>query len=94
MSRAQWISGLSLQYLPELREKHGSTPGVVYVIKHFFEQGEDKKACLLVSVLILLPFAQFSVVFNAGQLILLYLGNSSCRNLLTNGKTVIVPKLS
>lgn len=67
------MSGLSFQYLPELREKHGSTPGVVYAIKHFFEQGEDKKACLLVSVLVLLPFAQFSVVFNARQLILFYL---------------------
>lgn len=67
------MSGLSFQYLPEFREKHGSAPGVVYAIKHFFEQGEDKKACLLVSVLTLLPFAQFSVVFNARQLILFYL---------------------
>lgn len=67
------MSGLSFQYPAELRKKHGSTPGVVYGIKYFFDQGEDKKACLLVSVLILLPFSQFAVVFNAGQLIFLYL---------------------
>lgn len=42
-------------------------------IKYFFDQGEDKKACLVVSVLILLPFAQFAAVFNAGQLIFFYL---------------------
>lgn len=67
------MSGLSFQYLPELREKHGSTPGVVYATKYFFEQGEDKKVCLLVLVLILLPFAQFAALFNVGQLILFYL---------------------
>lgn len=73
LSRAQWMSGLSFQYLPELREKHASTPGAVYGIKYFFEQREEKKACLLVLVLILLPFAQFAVVFNAGLLIFFYL---------------------
>lgn len=73
MSRTRWMLGLSFKYLFELREKHGSTPVVVYGIKYFFDQGEDKMACLLVSVLIMLPFAQFSAVFNAGQLIFFYL---------------------
>lgn len=31
------------------------------------------KVCLLVSILILLPFAQFAVVFDAGQLIFFFL---------------------
>lgn len=69
-----------------------SNPGVVYAIKNCSKQGESRQAYVPVSILILLPFAQFIVGFSEGQLIIFYLWNRNCRNLLTSGKTAIVSK--
>jgi len=44
-------------------------PGLVYAVKCCSEQGEGRQAYLLVSVLTLLLFAQFTVMFNEEQLI-------------------------